>query len=187
MRLLRCMKTKICLLSVPLMLVFVANIALSMQVKFTLSKAAEQALREQAKQMADAAQREDDAAVVRFMYPKVVKIMGGEEQARKKVEAARLSVKTSGGSIISTATGDIRGCVKAPEGIQCVLDGNQIMRISGIRLNTSTETLAFSSDDGGHWTFLNGGQGPEALRKNLPELSPDLPLRKQAEPKIEQN
>jgi hypothetical protein len=166
------------------LLVFTAAVLLAAE-KFTLPEAAKQALREQAQQMMDAALRDDDAALVQRMYPKVVEKMGGPEKARKIIEASRQNLKNEGATVISSTIGDIRECKEIKTQIQCVIDGTQVMRISGGRLVTQTETLAFSDDDGKHWTFFNGGQDPEALRRNLPELSPDLPLRKQLPPKFE--
>jgi hypothetical protein len=170
-----------------LILTGMGSCVLSAAEKFTLSEPAKQALREQAQQMMDAAKKEDDAVVLRFMYPKVVEKMGGIEQTRKMVEAARLSMKKDGATLISTAIGDIRGCEKVDAQFQCVIEGTQVIRISGGRLASQTEMLAFSDDGGKNWTFLHGGQDPKVLRTNLPELSPNLPLRAEQQPKFEKD
>lgn len=154
---------------------------------FTLPEAASRTLREQLARMNEAAVRADDAAVVRSMYPRVVQAMGGRTEAQRKVEKTRLSMNSDGATILSATVGEVRGCAKAGKQIQCVVEGTQVIRVSGGRLLAETETLAFSSDDGAHWTFLGGGQDPAVLRAALPELSSVLPLRPRSAPKFERD
>jgi len=152
---------------------------------FNLPESAARALRQQLEQMTDAALREDDDAVVRAMYPRVVQAMGGTAQARRQVEAARLGVKSDGATVLSSKVGAIRGCAKARKQIQCVVEGTLVMRVAGGRLHVETDTVAFSGDGGANWTFFAGGQDPAALRAALPELSLSLPLRPRSPPKFE--
>lgn len=174
----------------PMLHSFVLVVALgtgSPQGTFALSEAAAVVLRRQLQQMTDAAQRGDDAAVVRFMYPRVVQAMGGRAAAEQQVEAARRSLSADGAEVASVTVGDIRGCARARKQIQCVIEGAQEIRVSGGRLRAQTETLAFSSDDGKHWTFLSGGQDPATLRTMLPELDRALPIRPRAKPTFQRN
>ena len=152
---------------------------------YELPEAAARALREQAHQMTDAALNEDDAAVVRHMYPRVVQAMGGAEQAQRRVEAARLGIKRDGASVVSATYGSVRACARVPAQVQCLLAGKQVIQIGGGRLLQDTETLAFSADGGKSWTFLSVAQEPASLRAALPELSPSLPLRRQPAPVFE--
>jgi hypothetical protein len=98
-----------------------------------------------------------------------------------------MSMKSDGATILTATVGEVRGCAKAGKQIQCVVEGTQVIRVSGGRLLAKTETLAFSSDDGAHWTFLGGGQEPAVLRETLPELSPMLPLRPRSTPSFERD
>lgn len=154
---------------------------------FALSEAAAVVLRQQLQQMTDAAQQGDDAAVVRFMYPRVVEAMGGRAAAEQQVEATRRGLSADGAEVASVTVGGIRGCARARKQIQCVIEGAQEIRVSGGRLRAQTETLAFSSDGGKHWTFLSGGQDPATLRAMLPELDRALPIRPRAKPTFERN
>jgi hypothetical protein len=150
---------------------------------FTLPEAAARSLRQQFDQMSQAALRKDDGAVVKAMYPPVVRGMGGEAQVLRMLEDARHEIEAGGGVITSTLVA-IRKCARQSAQIQCLLHGKQIIRVPEGRLESDTATLAFSDDGGVRWTFVDAGQD-RRIRKALPEVSPDLPLRRQPPPRLQ--
>jgi len=167
------------------MLLALAASLMATPAAFTLPAPAANALRQQLERMNAAALRDDDDAVVKSMYPKLVQAMGGSAQARKKVEEMRLGIKADGAVALSAKVGAIRGCDRVRKQVQCVVEGTQVIRVTGGRLFVGTETIAFSDDGGARWTFLSGGQDPEVLRSMFPELSPGLPLRPSVPPRFE--
>jgi hypothetical protein len=134
-------------------------------------------LRAQLGQMHAAARSGDFARVVKFTYARVVQGFGGPAGALRAMARMREQMAADGAEIYRSEVAPAApACVRAGERVQCVVGGAHYVRVAGKEYRGETQTLAFSEDGGRHWTFASVVD-PTSVRTELPEVSPDLPLR----------
>lgn len=135
----------------------------------------------QAKQQADAVLNKDYETAVLFMYPPIIRSMGGYKKALEKVKKTISDLEANGGTVDKIAVGQPSAIVQ--EGLEHVVIVPTKMEMSFNRkkVYVSSYLVAITQDRGKHWYFLDGAAFPEeTLAQIYPKLvfTVEIPKRK---------
>jgi len=121
---------------------------------------------------------EDYQGVVKYTFPKVVEMMGGEDQMLKTTQTTMDSMKEQGFVIEDLSFDEPSPFVTQNGFQQCTLDQQLIMTTTEGRVQSTTTLLAVSQDEGENWKFLDASGMPVDFVKNIfPDLHPDLKIK----------
>lgn len=125
----------------------------------------------QAKQQADAVLNKDYEAAVLFMYPPIIKSMGGYKKALEKVKAAISDLEAKGGTVDKITVGQPSTIVQEELEYVAIVPTKMEMSFNGKKVWASSYLVAITQDRGKHWYFLDGAAFPE---KTLAQIYPKL-------------
>lgn len=129
-------------------------------------------VRTQANEMGKAFIGGDYQTFVRYTYPQLVKVMGGEMMMMAQLKKMSDDMKAQGMSCKRISFGDVSPVVKSQNELQCTLSQQTEIVLASGGLITSSTLIAFSTDGGVRWTFMDTSNKDEAtIRKLLPNLS----------------
>jgi hypothetical protein len=118
-----------------------------------------------------------------FTYPAIVKALGGESSmiAILNGSAANMSAQ---GMVISEMTYEGPSKVVINHGeLQCTIVQHTIFKLSNGKVTASSTLIAFSSDGGKNWKFVDANnKSSETMHKVLPNLSSLIIIQVQPKP-----
>ncbi|MCW3084203.1 MAG: hypothetical protein JWP12_1569 [Bacteroidetes bacterium] len=142
-----------------------------------------EAIKAQSELMKQALLKSDFKAFIKFSYPKVVEMMGGDA---KMIEALETSSKdmAAGGTVFNNVTlGEPSKTVKSGTELQCTIPQTIDMSVTGGKLTVKSTLIAISGDEGKTWSFLDtSGKDLRAMQFILPNLSAELVIPAAEEP-----
>lgn len=140
-------------------------------------------LKRQAGEMAAAFIKEDYKTFVRYTYPKIVAKAGGSAKMAGSLSQMMAGMKRRGMSFVSLTFDEPARMVKMGTELQCTVAQHTEIRTPDSRIVSTSTLLAFSSDNGRHWTFVDTTNKDEtAVKKVIPNLSPSIVLPPQQPP-----
>jgi len=127
----------------------------------------------------------DFKTVVRYTYPKVLKMMGGEKKMIETMDKGLAQMKSQGTAVIGATIG-IPGKTFDTGGEQyAVVPEKIVMQSNGVKFFTNSSLLAISLDKGKNWYFIDAGN---ISQQNLKILFPNFPkglvIPKQTKPEV---
>ncbi len=129
-----------------------------------------------AKQMVQSTLSGEMNAVVKFMHPGVVKVMGGEEALKKMIGKVAEDMKSIGLEFISMDVTPPEKFYQNAGKTFAVVKTKSVMQIPGkTRITEESSMIAIQDPTGGDWTFLRVNQPIASNRDVLKQLLPDLP------------
>ncbi len=141
-----------------------------------------EAIKAQSEQMKQALLKSDFKAFIKFSYPKVVEMMGGEAKMIETLESSSKDM-AAGGTVFNNVTlGEPSKAVKAGTELQCTIPQTIEMTVTGGKLVVKSTLIGISGDEGKTWSFLDtSGKDLKAMQFILPNLSEELviPVEKQ--------
>lgn len=135
----------------------------------------------QAKRNATAMLNKDYETIVLFMYPQVVRSMGGYKKALDQVKKMMLDVEAKGGTLDKITVGQPSTIVQEGSEHVAIVPTKMEMRFEGKKVWVSSYLVAITQDRGKLWYFLDGGGLPEeTLAKIYPKLvlTVEIPKRR---------
>lgn len=138
-----------------------------------------------ADRMAEAFLQKDYKTFVEFTYLGLLEKAGGKESFRIRFQESILQLESQGAHHDSVIISDPSPTVFCNGELQCVLRQEMVISSSGQKpFRDITYLIAFSSDNGKSWTFLNGARRklPDII-KEFPNICETLPLEAKYFPK----
>jgi len=137
--------------------------------------AATRALKEQASTMGRAFLHKDYTTFCKYSYPKLLTMMGGEAKMIQAVTQAMDQMKAQGIEVSSFSLGEPVPPVKSGTEWQSMIPQHTTLKTTQGSISSTSTLLAFSSDNGHHWTFLDTSNKDMAtIRQVVPNLSPSI-------------
>ncbi|HKP55862.1 MAG TPA: hypothetical protein VJV78_04050 [Polyangiales bacterium] len=132
---------------------------------------------EQAQEMSDANLTQDYAALTDFMYPRLVKALGGRTATIAKMQREMAEVADDNFDVLAIQVVSATVPVEAGAELHSVVTCYQYMRGPGMLFRAKTYLIAASSDAGSSWTFINVPKhNPEAIRAIFPAWNAALKI-----------
>jgi hypothetical protein len=128
----------------------------------------------EAQKMADALMKGDADAFIAFLPAKFIEKSGGVEKFTKEVKSNFSNVSAS---IVSCTVGEPSKFFYLGSEIQCIINDTVRTKMDVGKVVSATPLLAFSSDEGVHWTFINAGASSklyEHFKEAYPTVAPEL-------------
>ena len=139
----------------------------------------------QAMQMATALIRNDFATFSKYMHPKVIEFAGGKEKMKNKMDSADVALKQFGVSFKKILIGNPGQVITYKDALQCVVPQTTTMQTMVGDIVAETSLIAISPDKGKSWYFIDTNvYKVDKLKSILPDLSPELVIPPQKEPKL---
>ena len=164
-------------------------ICLSLFISFSVSKAMPDSLtyskkiKEQAKLMGDYMLKKDFKSFTAFTYPKVIEMMGGEENMIHVMEAGEKEMDANGSHFLSVTVGEPSTVISIGNELQCTLAQVIEMKVWNGTLLVKSSLIGISSDKGKIWYFLDtSDKDINEMKKVLPNLSERLVIPVNQEP-----
>lgn len=120
----------------------------------------------------------DYQKVVKYSLPKVVEMMGGEQQMIEATQTSMESMKAQGFVVEDISFSEASPFVTQNGVLQCSLTQELIMETPEGKIQNKTSIIAVSRDDGENWNFLDASGMPIDLVKTIfPDLHPDISIK----------
>jgi hypothetical protein len=140
-------------------------------------------MQQQAMKMAQALLKEDYRAFTKFTYPKLVQISGGYNEMATLIEKEISGMKKQGFKIDDIKVDSPSHIFRNGKELQCTVLQHLYMTVQSKKVMSTSSLIAFSSDNGLNWTFLDANnKAIETIRKIAPNLSPQIVIPKQRPP-----
>jgi hypothetical protein len=141
-------------------------------------------LREQAMEMSSSFVNGDHKNFIKFTYPKVVKMMGGENKMVNFLEKGIDQMKKEGVAFKSVTVGLTDQKVRAGKEIHTLVSQRIVMAVPGGTVTANSYLLAISQNDGHTWLFVDTAPFNDLTRLKavLPHYNPDLKIPEKQQP-----
>ena len=142
-------------------------------------------IKNQAADMVKALLRKDFVTFTKYMHPKVIEMAGGREKLLKRMDTANTMVTEFGAKITQVVIGNPGKIVKFKNELQTTLPETTDMQTPLGNVTIETTLIAISTDAGKTWYFIDTSvYNINQIKKTLPDLSPELVIPPQKEPKF---
>ncbi|MBV4359098.1 hypothetical protein [Pinibacter aurantiacus] len=134
-------------------------------------------LKSQASIMASSFLHGDYSVYTNYMYPAIIKSMGGQLKTQQAIEKMVQGLQQRGMIMTNITLDNPYSLLSVNKELQSTIaQHTQIIMTDGKYIET-TILIAISTDDGNHWTFIDtAGKDLNTLRKAFPSLSPSLKI-----------
>jgi hypothetical protein len=139
----------------------------------------------QAMEMGKALAAGDVETFSRFMHPSVIKMAGGKEKVREMADTMNKVFKQFGGSVTRILIGNPAKVISYQNTLQTTLPQTTSIETSFADIEVESTLVAISNNKGKDWYFIDTSIYQESkIRKELPDISPDLVIPPPAKPKM---
>lgn len=137
---------------------------------------------EQARACATATASGDVPTIIRYTHPTVIEALGGREKMEAILRKGLDQMKAGGVAMEDARVDPPSALQEQGNSLYSVLPLSVTVRLPQGRFRTHSFLLGVSTDQGAHWTFVDGAPGAEKIRQLLPDLPKDLPLPERRAP-----
>jgi hypothetical protein len=135
----------------------------------------QRALEKQVKAMVDSFLKEDIATFVKYIYPPIVKQMGGKKKMIKSLTESMKSMRDRGVTITEFSVSEPTAILKVGKHLQCTIPLTIEVKTPLSRVKTESTLIGVSTDSGRNWLFIDtSDKDRDSVKKFLPNLSDDL-------------
>jgi hypothetical protein len=128
----------------------------------------------------------DYPSFVKFTYPKLVEMAGGEQKMVETFEETMKQMEAAGTIILDVTFGEPTKVIKQGNELQCTIPQLTKLKMNENQLSQKSTLIAISENDGKTWYFINASSDDiHEMQKNLPNLSSELVLSKTEESAME--
>ena len=139
----------------------------------------------QAMEMVKALLKKDFAAFTRYMHPKVVELAGGSNKLIERMDTMNAVAMQYGAEIKKVLIGNPGNIVRYKKEMQVTIPQITEMKTGFGNLVLESTLIAISVNNGRNWYFIDTSvYNAEAVKKALPNLSPDLVIPPSKPPKF---
>lgn len=142
-------------------------------------------IKEQAELTAKALLQDDYETLIKFTYPKVVEMVGGQAKMISLIKKGKAEMGQQGISFEKVTIGSPSKTVNAGNEIHCLIPQTITMKVPNGKMKSETYLLAISKDNGNHWYFIDTvSLTLENIKNVLPNFNTDLKLPTKKQPKF---
>lgn len=142
-------------------------------------------IKAQAMDMGKALIRNDITTFQKYMHPVLIKKAGGAEKMKQMADSMFVLFKQFGGSVSKIIYGNPSEVIRFKDQLQATIPQTTSVTTSMADLEMESTLIAISGDNGKNWYFLDTSMYQVAdLRKDIPEISPDLMIPAPKQPKF---
>jgi len=135
----------------------------------------------QANDMANAFIKEDYKSFVKFLHPKFIQAVGGENKMEKIIEKSISQAKNQGISFLNITFDNPTKIVKSNKELQCTIVQHLTAKTKNGSVMNSSTLIAISIDNGKKWYFIDTtNKDIKQIRQLLPDLSPEIVIQKKS-------
>ena len=139
----------------------------------------------QAMDLGSALMKNDFETFVKYMHPNVIAYAGGKEKMKAKMDSAYAAAKLFGVSFKRYSIGTPGEIVNYKDQLQAVLPEITTIKSPFGELTVETSMIVISPDGGKNWWFIDTNvYKVDKLKSILPDISPQLVIPPQKEPKL---
>lgn len=144
-----------------------------------------QIIKDQAEKMGQLLLKKDFKSFVKFTYPKIVEMSGGQEMMIQTIEKGSMKMEKEGARFLSFTFGDPSIILKEGNELQSTLPQTIEMKVSNGRVVIKSTLIAVSTDQGKNWFFIDtSDKDIQTMKKALPNLSGDLKIQAKQQPTL---
>lgn len=144
-----------------------------------------QTIKDQAEKMGQLLLKKDFKSFVKFTYPKIVEIAGGQDMMIQTIEKSLMEMETNGASFLSFTFGDPSKIIKEGNELQGTMPETIEMKVSNGRVVIKSTLIVVSTDQGKNWFFIDTSDKEiQTMKKALPNLSGDLKIPAKQQPTL---
>lgn len=144
----------------------------------------EATIRQQATEMAMALPKKDYTTLARYTHPNVVKAMGGSAKMIGQVKQQVAIMEQQGVRFTNVTIGKPSAVVAAGPELQCVVPQTITIQTPQQQLRQASSLIAFSSDGGKQWVFVDTQPSIDKIRKVIPSISRTLVVPARQAPQV---
>jgi hypothetical protein len=145
-------------------------------------------LKSDAKKMGELFFAKDYNTYVKYINPKISKLMGGDAKLIATLKSVLTEMGTQGFTIKSVIMGEPSSIIQAGSEYQSVVPQNITLKSNDGTLVTTSYLIAISTNMGRTWTFADtSGKSLAEMQKFFPSLSNKLIIPKKTEPTFIKN
>jgi hypothetical protein len=134
-------------------------------------------IKQQAEKMGQLFVKGDFKAFIKFTYPKLVELMGGEQAAIGLFTKSLKDMEADGVTLKSITIGEPSAVINYNNELQCIVPEILEMKVPNGRLVSESSLVGVSTDGGKSWYFIDAsGKDIKTMNGALPNLSTDLVL-----------
>jgi len=139
----------------------------------------------QAMDMGSALMKNDFTTFIKYMHPNIIAYAGGKDKLKTKMDSAYSAMKLFGVSFKRYSIGSPGEIVHYKDQLQSVLPEITTIKTPLGELTAETSMIVISPDNGKNWWFIDTNvYKVDKLKSILPDISPDLVIPPQKQPKL---
>jgi hypothetical protein len=139
----------------------------------------------QAMDMGSALMKNDFETFIKYMHPNIIAYAGGKEKMKTKMDSAYSAMKLFGVSFKRYSIGSPGEIVNFKNQLQAVLPEITTIKSPLGELTVETSMIVISPNGGKNWWFIDTNvYKVDKLKGILPDVSPNLVIPPQKEPKL---
>jgi hypothetical protein len=136
-----------------------------------------QIIKAEAQAMSDYLIVGDFKSFAKYTYPKVMRMMGGEDSMVHILQKNQQAMKDDGVYFLSISIGEPSPIMQYRGEWQCTVPETIAMKVKGGRVTSFSSLIAISMDRGVTWFFLDSSNKDiKTLKKKLPNLNIKLQI-----------
>lgn len=140
-------------------------------------------IKEQVKAMGDCFVNKNLQGFIKFTYPPIVAMVGGEENMMSMMESKYAALSEKGLAFESSSYGSPSEIISYENELQCTLPQTLVMKTTGYHIIIRSTLIAISINHGQTWYFIDSnGQDLKTMQNKYPNLSNDLLIPGKIEP-----
>jgi hypothetical protein len=140
-------------------------------------------IKSQAETMRQLLLKKDYKAFIKFTYPTLIEVMGGEKKMIELMETGGKKMESEGTKFLNITIGEPTPIIVIENELQSTVQQTIELKIPNARMITQSTLIAISTDNGTNWYFVDtAGKDIQAMQRALPNLSSDLVIPERPEP-----
>ena len=142
-------------------------------------------IKTQAMDMARALVNNDFPGFIKYLPPGIISLTGGREKLKNNMDSVSSMQGQFGIQFKKVLIGDPGEIIPYKDQLQCVVPEHTDMETPMGSLSITSSLIAISQDKGKNWYFVDTNMyRADKLKAALPDLSPNLVIPPQQQPKI---
>jgi hypothetical protein len=140
-------------------------------------------IKEQAETMSQFLLKKDFKSFIRFTYPKLVEMMGGEQKMIESLEKSFIQMEAEGTGFLNITIGEPSRVILFENELQSTLPQALEIKLPNGRVHTKSTLIAISIDKGKNWYFIDtSSKDIQTMKSVLPNLSEQLIIPEKEKP-----
>jgi len=143
------------------------------------------AVKKQAEEMGYAMMKKDYKTYIKFMHPKVIAHMGGEQGVLDTMKSVEAHMAKYGMKLAYINLDEPTPIIDTAGELQCTISSNADITVKGGVIHANSVFICISKDKGLHWVYIDISSDYEWVRNEMKTLSSKLVIPVPQKPSFE--